>query len=192
MIVPSTSELVKKAFGDLPVNLDKANILDRPLYDRLTFAASAPINENTARFFHTMGTKDLSDTNMPTPDQLPAPDMFSIKSIGLYFPINTTAADLIGIFDQLALVIKVRSTEVFNAPLWTLTPGGGMTGFTTVAATTYVGNGLPTREAMHTMALPIVIPSLTTYEVFLKGTQFAPAAQVKMTCILRGLWLKGA
>lgn len=192
MIVNGNDQLIQGAFGDLAVNLAKANVLDRPLYDRLTFAASAPINENTARFFHTMGTKDLSDTNMPTPDQLPAPDMFSIRSIGVYFPTDTGRADIIGILDQLALVIKVRSTEVFNAPLWTLTPGGGVSAFTTAATTSFIGNGLPTREAMHTMALPIVIPSLTTYEVFLKGTQFAPAAQVKITCIFRGLWLKGA
>lgn len=192
MIVSGTSDLIKKAFGDLAVNLDKANILDRPLYDRITFAAAATIDENSARFFHSLSGKNLRDTNMPQADSLPAPDMFSIKSIGVYFPSSTAEADLLAILDGLSLVIKVRSTEVFNAPIWTLTPGGGLSGFTTVAAKTYLSNGHPTREAMHTMALPIVIPSLTNFECFFKGTTVTATAQVKPEVCFRGLWLKGA
>ncbi len=191
-----TDQAIKDIFGNVDTNVDRVQLLDRVYWSRLTFAATNSIDENSTKFFGTITNTNLRDTNWPSNDgTLPSPNMLAIRSIGFYLPPNTAEADALALFDSLALVLKIRSTEVYNAPLHTLSPGSGPSFFstTTVAATTktYITNGTPGRSGMHVMDIPIVIPPNTKLEIFLKGTAVVASATCKPEVLLRGPALSG-
>lgn len=187
-----TDQTIVDAFGHVDTQVNQVSLLDRPLYDRITYAATNVIDENSSKFFSSRQGKNLRDTNMPKESELPNPDMFRIMGIGFYLPPTTAAADAEAILDSLSLVIAIRSTTLFESPLHRLVAGGGLQFSGTAAANkVYINNGTPGRQAAHIMDWPIVIPPLTTYSVYLKGTPVTCSAQVRPEVVLNGWWLKG-
>lgn len=171
-----------------------------PLYDTVTIAAGGTLNQNTSSFFTAVGPaagKTLAQTNMKQPSGLPAPQAFCIYAVRLLFSENVLLADLENILNGFALTLTLGDRAVQQAPLRYFPGGGGIDGFTTLNATSVYTNGTPTREAMHKLAIPIVIESVMNFEAHLDGNALTLTAAgsngtgVTMQLLLDGLYAKG-
>ena len=86
----------------------------------------------------------------------------------------------------------------FNrAPLWYYAAGGGIHGFTTRTSESVYVNGLPSREAIRSLAIPIVLENSLDFSCNLVGTAFNLAAGgaggtgLRLTCLFDGLYARG-
>lgn len=171
-----------------------------PLYDTVTIAAGGAVNATTASFFTNVGPasgKTLAQTNMRLVSQLPAPQAFCIYGVRVRWSENILLADLISILNGFALTFVLGDRAVQQAPLWYFPAGGGIDGFTTRNDSSVYTNGNPTREAMHKLAIPIVIESVMNFYAQLDGNAFTLAAAndggtgLTIQLLLDGLYAKG-
>ena len=170
-------ELIMSAFNSATYIDDKLDVQHEPLYDTLTFAAAATISSTTARFFSNVGSasgKTLAQTNLTRPNQLPAPEAFSIFSIQMYWSPLILQADIVAILNGFALEFVIGKKPYNTGPLWHYVAGGGLFGTGTSIST----NGNPGRNNMHTLAIPIVIENGADFEASLQGNNLTLSAAV--------------
>lgn len=171
-----------------------------PLYDTVTIAAGGAVNQTTGSWFTNVGPasgKTLAQTNLRLVSQLAAPQAFAIFGVRIRWSENILLADLISILNGFALNFVLGDRAVQVAPIWYFPAGGGIDGFTTLNATSVYTNGNPTREAMHKLAIPIVIESVMNFAADLQGNAFTLAAAgaggtgLTLQLLLDGLYAKG-
>src|SRR3954466_3128853 len=87
------------AFNSQTYIQDKMDVQDTPLYDEVTLAAAATVNNITANFFTSPSGKSIGQTNVTTAGELRAPEAFSV--FGFLFRIgeNILYADLLMLFN---------------------------------------------------------------------------------------------
>lgn len=174
----ANSSLIYQAFANTSVIPSQVDVQHTPLYDTYTLAAGTALagRTNTSFFSNVAASagKTLGQTNMSQPNKLQAPQAFSILSIRFRWSENILAADAFALCNAVALTFWLGSKNYNLAPVWYYTPGAGVYGWsaTTVAATTIaaIGNGLPGREAMHKLAIPLVIENQQDFFCYLEGT----------------------
>lgn len=189
-------DVIVSAFNSATYIDDKLDVQHEPLYDTLTFAAAATIASTTARWFSNVDSgsgKTLAQTNMTRNNQLPAPEAFSINAIRLRWSETILLADLVAILNGFALQFVIGKKPYNTGPLWHYNAGGGIFGTQTGIAT----NGVPSREAMHTLAIPIVIENGADFEASLQGNNLTLTTAVLggtgaiLTLLLDGLHARG-
>lgn len=176
------------------------DIQHTPLYDTVTIAAGGSLSTLTSALFTNVGpssSKTLAQTNMTQGNRLPAPEAFSIFSIRCRWSETVLLADAITLLNGFALQL-VLGNKVYNlAPIWHYNAGGGLTGFLTTATTAFYSNGTPSREAMHKLALPIVIENQSPFSASLQGSTVTLTAGgsggtgLTFVCLLDGLYARG-
>lgn len=171
-----------------------------PLYDTVTIAAGGAVSNLTASFFTAVGPnsgKTIAQTNLRQTSELPAPQAFAIFGVRMRWSENILLADLLTILNGFALTFVLGDRAVQQAPLHYYPAGGGIAGFTTRNNSSVYTNGNPTREAMHKLAIPIVIESVMNFYAQLDGNAITLAAQadggtgLTLQLILDGLYAKG-
>lgn len=186
---------------------DRMDVQHTPLYDTTTLAAAATVSPLTMNFFSQVGPqsgKTLAQTNMTQSQRLQAPEAFSIFGIRLRWSENILPADLYAILGNgstttgfaLSLILGQKRYQL--APLWYFAAGGGIfaSGVTTTNQS-YLANGYPSREAMHKLAIPIVIENQTTFSAQFEGNSYTLTAGasggtgVTFTLLLDGLYARG-
>ena len=158
--------MIAEAFQSASYVADRMDVQHTPLYDTVTIAAAGAVNPLTTAFFTNVGAasgKTLAQTNMTQSQRLPAPEAFSIFGFRLRWAEDILLADLYTLLNGFCLEFIIGQKVYQRAPLWHFNAGGGINAFTTANNTTILGNGLPTREAMHKLAIPIVIENQTTF-----------------------------
>lgn len=201
----NSQQTIYQAFNSETYIRSQVDVQHTPLYDTITVAAGANLTTGT-KFFDVIAGKNFADTNMQISQRLPAPEAFSIQSIRVRWRENILRTDLDALLDGFALELWLGSKQYNRAPLWHYNAGGGVSGFsgaaTTVAATTInntaYSNGVGSREAMHRLAIPIVIENQMTFYCQLVGTSSITLAAggaggtgLRLQVLLDGFYARG-
>jgi hypothetical protein len=193
-------QMIVEAFNSEVYVANKMDVQHTPIYDTVVYAAAATINDTNSAFFTNVGPasgKTLAQTNMRQGNRLPAPEAFSIFGFRFRWSENILLADLIAILNGFALEFSLGQKVYNRAPLWYFSAGGGIDGFTTRTDSSVYTNGLPSREAMHKLAIPIVIENQMEFSARLVGGPVTLAAAgaggtgATIQLLLDGLYARG-
>jgi len=208
MMQPSANQqqMIVDSFQSAIYVDNRMDVQHTPLYDTVTTAAGATLSTLSSAFFTNVGpasSKTLAQTNMTQSQRLPAPEAFSIFGIRMRWSENILLADLLAILGYgstntgFALSLTLGQKRYQLAPLWYYNAGGGIMAAITTSATSVFTNGLASREAMHKLAIPIVIENQMTFAAQLEGTSYTLTASgsggtgVTLTLLLDGLYARG-
>lgn len=188
-------------------NLD---VQHTPIYDTVTFAANTAVSEGGSFFFTNVGPgagKTQAQTNMTQQQRLQAPEAFSIYGFRIKWNENALFADLIQLVNGFAFNFNVNTKSYNRAPLWHYAAGGGIyanglitsttAGLTQVTNLTSSTNGVPSRDAMHKLALTIPLENQVGFFGNLLGNNITLAAAgaggtgLVLVATLDGLYARG-
>ena len=195
-----TQAMILEAFNNATYVQDRMDVQHTPLYDTITIAAGSAVNNLTSALFTNVGAasnKTLAQTNLSQSQKLPAPEAFSIFAFRVRWSEDILLEDLLAIMDGFTLEFFLGQKNYQRAPLWYFAAGGGIAGMTTRTAESVYTNGNPTREAIHKLAIPIVIENQMTFFAQLQGTAYTLVASgsggtgLNMTLLLDGLYARG-
>jgi hypothetical protein len=199
-------QAITEAFQSETYVNNRMDVQHTPIYDTTTFTAGAgsnpTINETTSAFFVNVGAqsgKNYAQTNMDQSVKLTAPEAFSIMALRFRWSEDILRADLTAIINGFALQFFLGKKYYQRAPIWYFGAGGGIFGTTTRTAESIYVNGLPSREAMHKLAIPIVIENQMTFYANLSGNALtmttvasnAAATGATLQLLLDGLYARG-
>lgn len=200
MLSGAYQQTILDAFNSQVYVSDRMDVQHTPLYDTVTIAASGTLSTLTSAFFTNVGpasNKTLALTNMTQSQRLPAPQAFSIFSIQLRWSENILDTDLYQILNGFALNLVLGQKSYQLGPLWYFAAGGGPFVSTTDTTKNYIGNGLPSRQSIRTLAIPIVIENQMTFYAQLEGTSITATAAASggtgiiLQLLLDGLYARG-
>lgn len=195
-----TQGMILEAFNNATYVQNQMDVQHTPLYDTITIAAGSALNTLTSALFTNVGAasgKTLAQTNLSQSQKLPAPEAFSIFAFRIRWSEDILLADLLQILDGFVLEFYLGQKAYQRAPLWYFAAGGGIDGFTTRTDASVYTNGNPTREAIHKLAIPIVIENQMTFFAQLQGNAYtltagaAGGTGLNMTLLLDGLYARG-
>jgi len=197
-------QMILEAFKSEVYVSNRMDVQHTPIYDTVTIAANSAVNELTTAFFTNVGPssgKTKAQTNMSQSRRLPAPEAFSIFGFRLRWKENVFPADLYSVLDNFVLQFYLGQKVYQEAPLWYFSAGGGVNAVatTTAASTTitYLTNGVPMRESMHKLAIPIVIENQMTFYAQLTGGTYTLTASgsggtgLTLQLVLDGFYARG-
>lgn len=196
----STQAMIMEAFNNETYVQNKMDVQHTPLYDTITIAAGSAVNSLTSALFTNVGAasnKTLAQTNLSQSQKLPAPEAFSIFAFRIRWSEDILLADLLTLLNGFTLEFFLGQKVYQRAPLWYFAAGGGVGGFTTRTDSSVYTNGNPTREAIHKLAIPIVIENQMTFFAQLQGTAVTLTAGASggtgltLTLLLDGLYARG-
>lgn len=199
LATPEFKNQVMAAFGLDMFDPNQVDIQDTPLFDSISVAAGSAANENTTSFFTNVQAssgKTSADTNAPRNGELPNNNYYSVQSVGLYIVGAILKADFDALMLNMAWEFKYGDRTVLQGPIWNWPAGAGGALITTAATTTYVLNGVPSRETSVALSIPIVIQPGINYSCRLTGTSTTMTVSgsgglgLKMYTIFRGFWAK--
>ena len=179
---------------------NRMDVQHTPLWDTVVTAAAGTITQNTSAWFTNVGPasgKTLALTNMTQANKLPAPEAFSILGFRARFSEDILRADLLGIYNGFAVSFVLGQKPYNQAPFWFYNAGGGISGFSNITDQATYTNGLPSRESMHKLAIPIVIENQMNFSANLIGNNLTlSAADIGGTgstlqLLLDGLYARG-
>lgn len=193
-------QMIVDAFNSSVYVENRVDVQHTPIYDTVTIAAGGTVSSLTTAFFTNVGpssSKTLAATNMTQSQRLPAPEAFSIFGFRLRWRENVLLDDLYTVLTGFCLEFYLGQKVYQRAPLWYFAPGGGVFGFSTNTAVQAISNGVPTREAMHKLAIPVVIENQMTFYAQLQGTAASLTASgsggtgLELQLLLDGLYARG-
>jgi hypothetical protein len=179
---------------------NRMDVQHTPLYDTFVVAAGNPLSLLTSALFTNVGPasgKTQAQTNMDQQRKLSAPQSFSVFGVRIRWSEDILLADLLTVLNGFCFEMYLGDKWYQRAPLWFYSAGGGINTFTTRTASSTYNNGSPTREAMHKLAIPIVIENQMTFYAQLQGTTVNMAAAaaggtgLTLVCLLDGLYARG-
>lgn len=174
----------------------KLDVQNEPLYDTFFLAGGTTPTQANTSLFTAVGPasgKTLGQTNLTQSRRLPAPEAFSVLGIRLYWNEDVLIADLLTIVGN---ALTNYCFEFFlgqkcynRGPLWYYAAGGGFVTQTTTLATGIYTNGVPDRNSMHKLAIPLVIENQGEFYAQLTGGPVAigQGGSFSLMCLLDGL-----
>lgn len=181
----SVQQTILDAFTTETYSPNVLDVQQTPVYDTVTIAAGSALTNLTSQWFVNVGSnasKTLALTNMSQPKRLAAPQNFSVQSIRIRFQENILYTDALSILNGFCFEFWIGEKWYQRAPIWMYAAGGGLTGAqlqTTAAATTFFNifsNGLPTREAILRLNIPIVLGNQSDFYADLNGNNYSLTA----------------
>lgn len=166
----SSQQSIINAFNSQTYVKSQMDVQHTPLYDTITLAAATAVNQTTGAFFTNVGTqsgKTLAQTNLGSNKELQAPEAFSVFAIRFRWSENASITDVVAIVNGFALQFWIGNKWYNLAPLWHYNAGGGIYMPSVVSS-----NGLPTRDGMHKLAIPIVIENKAQFYAVLQGNAY--------------------
>jgi len=179
----------------------KVDVQHEPLYDTVNVALAAALNEQSSALFTNVGPasgKTLGQTNLSQSRRLPAPEAFSILGIRLYWNEDIAVADILAIAGNTGTGFAFEfylGQKCYNrGPLWYYAAGGGIvnTNANAAALGLYL-NGNADRNAMHKLAIPLVIENQGEFYARLTGNAYVITGDTgfQLMCLLDGLHARG-
>lgn len=154
----------KRARKSNPISPNQADYVNWPLYDRISYAASAVVPQLAKLFVTPIGqsSKTMVDTNLTQPGTLEAPQWFNATGLSIYFNPNVAPIDLANYLNTEYLNFWVSQKVYATGPLDVYPQSGGMMNATSLgtmaaAATSYITNstnGWPSVHNMYDLRLP--------------------------------------
>lgn len=206
----NNQQSVIDAFNSTTYIQDRMDVQHTPLYDTILYAAAATITENNSFWFSNVGSqsgKTYGQTNLNQSQRLQAPEAFSIFAFRIRWSEDINPIDAITLVNTMAMQFFLGTKPYQRAPLWHYNAGGGpnimqangaaLTSGFTAFGPTYTGNGIASREAMHKLAIPIVIENQMNFYAQLIGnnvtllTGGTGGTGATITLLLDGLYARG-
>jgi hypothetical protein len=158
----------KRARKSNPISPNQADYVNWILYDRISFAASAVVNQLVKLFVLPIGqnSKTKVDTNLEQVSTLPAPQWFNCTGVGFYFNNNVAPIDLYNFLNTEYMEFWVSQKVYLEGPLDQFPSSGGVfsnvaLGTMAAAATSYITNstnGWPSAHNQYDVRLPGGLP----------------------------------
>ena len=200
--IPASQQMILDAFQSESLVKSLTDVQHTPLYDSVTIAQAAAFNNLTTSFFTNVGPqsgKSLALTNCSQSQRLPTGEMLSVLAFRLRIGESIFRTDLDTIMNTQALQFWMNKKSYQLGPVWYYAAGGGIWTQSNVGGatpeTTHT-NGIPGREAMHKLAIPIVIESGATFYAEMVGVAFNMTATAAggvgtfMQLVLDGLYAR--
>lgn len=198
---PNTAMLIHSAFDGAVYVADRLDVQNEPLYDTIDIAAAGVVTNLTTAYFTNVGAnsgKTEADTNLEQQNELPSPEAWSVFGFRQRISEDILLADFISIMNGFALDFVMGRKSFNRGPLWYYGAGGGIFGqVSNITAEALYSNGVPNRDSMHKLAIPIVIENGQTFRANWVGTAFTLAAGgaggtgLEATLLLDGLHARG-
>lgn len=166
----SAANLITSAFNHQVYDLNNMDVQHMQLYDTITIAASGTVSNQTVSFFSNVGVgsgKTIALCNINTPRQLQTPQAFSIMSFRLRWAENILLADLYTVLSNFNFEFYIGQKVYQQAPIWIFAAGGGIYCFDSAA--TVASNGVPDRQGMNRINIPLVIDNTAQFFGQLNG-----------------------
>jgi len=192
--------MIVDAFNSQTYIQDKMDIQNTPVYDTVTVAQAGSLSILSSSLFTNVGPasgKTLALTNMSQQRKLAAPEAFSVLGFRNRIVENILLADMLTILNGFCYEFFLGQKYYQRAPLWVLSAGGGIWGMFTNTTTSVLANGLPSRESMHKLAIPVVIENQMEFYAQLNGTTVTLTATASggvgftLVSVLDGLYARG-
>jgi hypothetical protein len=198
-ILSPIDSMIVESFQSETYVQNKVDVQNEPLYDTFMIApGGGVINEGTSALFTTVGPgsgKSPGQTNLTQSRRLPAPEAFSVLGIRLYWNEDAAIADLLAIAGTTVAALAFQfflGKKSYNmGPLWYYAAGGGFVNTNPVPALGLYTNGVADRNAMHKLAIPLVIENQGEFYANLTGPQYPVTAAFQLMCLLDGLHARG-
>lgn len=116
--------------------------IDKPVYDTTTIVSASTTTQDLFQAPQGTSSKTAMETSMRQSGQLPVPEKFTIKRIGLFIMTNVLA-DFMKLSNQLLFTFQVNAKIYTQGPLFYYPTGFGPFGSTTANDTSIVTNGFP-------------------------------------------------
>lgn len=179
----------------------RVDVQNEPLYDTITVALAATLNELSSALFTNVGPasgKTFGQTNLSQSRRLPAPEAFSVLGIRLYWNEDIAVADILAIAGNTGTGFAFEfylGQKCYNrGPLWYYAAGGGIVNTNADAAALGMFlNGNADRNAMHKLAIPLVIENQGEFYARLTGNAYVitGATGFILMALLDGLHARG-
>jgi hypothetical protein len=171
----------RQRVGSMPRG--KAGGIWYPLFDKRDVANGA----TSVNFFTGYSaTQSEVYTNFPLANQFADP--FDWYGLFVQFECDAAVADMQAMINDSVLIIKLSEKTVVHQDLLALGGGGGLLGFTTVAATTLGSNGMPDPNSYFKHYNPISCRPGETFNVQVKwGAAVTMSATTKLGIYLPGI-----
>lgn len=156
---------ITQQFNGTTYQPNAMDVQHEPLYDTITFAAAATIN-NLTQFFTSPSGKTLAQTNVTTAKRLDAPEAFAVMGIRFRVQEDILLSDFIALMGGVngyVLEFWIGQKEYNRGPLWFYNAGGGVAGLSTVAAASALTNGRPARPDSGALGVNIVIDNQASF-----------------------------
>jgi hypothetical protein len=145
---------------------DQLDVQDTPVYDTVTYAAGATITTPNSQFFTNVGSqsgKSYVQTNMTQSQKLIAPEAFSVFGVRFYWDSTIVRADLNALLQGFVYELWLGQKAYQRAPIVHFSAGMGIDGYTTKTNESFYTNGVPNRDSMHVLQIPLVIANQMQY-----------------------------
>ena len=202
-MTPQQSMIVD-AFNSQVYVDNRMDVQHTPLYDTVSLTAAPTTNivsTATSALFTSVGPasgKTLALTNLTQSQKLAAPEAFSIFGFRFRYSENISLLDLYNIINGFCLEFYLGQKVYQRGPLWYYNAGGGIFGTNNQTFTNTTGsvlnNGVPGRNAMHKLAISVVIENQMTFFGQLQGNSYtlnANGAGFLFQLLLDGLYARG-
>ena len=198
--MPQVNSLILNAFNHQIFDQNNLDVQHMQLYDTITVGpAGTPTVSNTS-FFSNVGpasAKTVASTNLTTNRVLQAPEAFSIMAFRLRWQENVLFTDLWNVLASYNFEFYIATKIYQQAPLWNFNAGGGIYGFSTASSQNWFTNGVPSREAMHRLNIPLVLDNQAQFYGQLNGGSYTLTASASggtgltLQLMLDGFWARG-
>lgn len=192
--------MIYDSFRSETILKNQMDVQNTPLYDTVTVAAGSSLS-SLNQFFTNVGSQSSKTqglTNLTQSQKLQAPEAFSIFGVRFRYSENISLLDLWNILNTFCLELWLNQKNYQRAPIWFYNAGGGVHGtsnqnFTNTTGT-ILNNGTPGRNAMHKLAICLVIENQMTFYGQLQGNAYTLNASgngITMQMLLDGLYARG-
>ena len=196
--ITSQQQFIINSFKGQIYISNQLDVQDTPVYDTITYPASGTINTPNSQFFTNVGSpsgKTYAQSNMSQTQKLDAPEAFSVFGVRIGWSEDILRSDLQTLLNSWAFEFWLGQKPYQRANLRHFCAGWGISGYTTKTAESFYTNGVPGREAMHVLAVKLVIANQMSFYGQLTGA----ASQVLsgsgtgliLLCELVGLYARG-
>ena len=164
-ITAQQSFIIESFRGQIYIS-DELDVQDTPVYDTLTYTAGGTINTPNSALFSNVESnsgKTYAQTNMQENRRLAAPEAFSVFGVRLGFSEDILRADLQTFLNSWAYEFWLGQKNYQRANVRHFSAGWGISGYTTRTAESFYTNGLPSMQAVHGLAVKLVIANQMTF-----------------------------
>jgi hypothetical protein len=164
--ITQQQQFIVNAFKGQIYISNQLDVQDTPVYDTITYAAGNTINTPNSQWFSNVGAlsgKTYAQTNMSQTQKLDAPEAFSVFAVRLGFSEDILRSDLQTLLNSWAYEFWLGQKNYQRANIRHFASGWGISGYTTKTSESFYTNGLPSMQAVHGLAVKLVIANQMTF-----------------------------
>lgn len=172
--ISSQQQFIINSFKGQIYISNQLDVQDTPVYDTITYAASATINTPNSQWFSNVvqatSGKTYAQTNMQQAQKLDAPEAFAVFGVRVGWSEDILSSDLLTLLNSWAYEFWLGQKNYQRANIRHFASGWGISGFSSKTSESKYTNGWPSRDAMHVLAVKLVIANQMSFFAQLTGS----------------------